>query len=214
MDTQNSLAPENQPNQPQPLQSPQTLSPSPLPPAAPPPVKSKKALLIIIAVVLVLAIAGGVWFWISNSQDKPAASTATSQPDPQQTNPELPGIQKAVDEYCTVLGKSYGFQGMDSGYIISERFSEDELSDSPELLRLKQVENAASATVDCEDSRGPNGIANDLLFVKVDDKWKYVDEEQNGVKSGFLCSIVEQYKVSKELVSSCASSEGAAAVPR
>lgn len=164
--------------------------------------------------MLFLGAIAGAWLLANNQQDSGTKNAPAQTAQGEKPTTDKQGIQEAVNAYCRDLGRAYGFAGMDRGYIISDRFSEEILSDSPNLLRFKQVGNAASATVDCEDARGPNGISNDLLFAKKDGVWTYVDEEQNNAGSGFLCSIADQYNVSKELVKECASSEGAKTRPR
>lgn len=179
----------------------------------PPPANDKRVIVGLIIFLLLIVISLLTWMvFIKNDTEKQMnlnEDQALVQP-----KSDKEGIQVAVDLYCQELGRAYGFNGMDSGYIISDRFSEEELSDSPDVLRFKQVGNAASATVDCEDEEGPSGISNDLLFIKESAEWRYVDEVQGNTSSGFLCSIVDQYDVSKELVKQCAPYEGAAEIDR
>ncbi len=212
MEPQNTLPPTPPPDVTLP---PLPQTPIPTAPIQPsPPVKSKK-LLIIVALLILLGGSAIVAWFMTRDKDTP---TPTDNSAPAATTGEVSsdkqGIQAAVDAYCKVLGDAYGFAGMDSGYIISDRFSEEELSDSPDLLRFKQVGDAAYGTVDCEDAQGPNGISNDLLFVKQDGVWSYVDEVQNHSGTGFDCGILEKHNVSKELVRQCAPSEQAPTQPR
>lgn len=214
MEPQNPLPAPNNYGQ-YPVQQSDPLPPSMYPSTTPPPPKKSKKLLIAIATIVLLAGVGaaGAWYALSKKGGK-TENVPMQAPQSNEKLTDKEAIQKAVDTYCQELGALYGFRDMKSGYIISDRFSEDILSDSPELLRFKQVGDAAAATVDCERSGEGMGIINDLLFAKKDDTWTYVDEVQNHAGTGFLCSVTDQYNVSKELVSACAPSEGARTQPR
>lgn len=201
--------PGNNPNpyqvrQPNTFSSPQ----APVPASAPIPPKKSKKLAIILVIIVLLAGAIGTLYALSKKNKEPKSEAPQSALE-NKTDTDKEGIQKSVNAYCQELAKSYGFTGMSSGYIISDRYSEDMLSDSPALLRFKQIGDAASATVDCERGGEAMGISNDLLFVKDNGTWNYVDEVQNNMGSGFLCSITEQHNVSKELVGTCAPSKDA-----
>lgn len=194
------------PEQQQTLESPQPVPPSPSPSKA-------KILLLIPMILIVIGLVVAGWFMINknNAQNSSSFGTELQQED---ESADKVGIESAVNRYCEALGIALGTNDLNSGYIISLRFTEEELRDSPELLLFRKVGNAASATVDCERSGEPIGISNDLLFVKQNDTWDTVDEVQNYNGSGFLCSVVDEHQVSKELVTDCAPSAGAPTQPR
>ncbi len=162
-------------------------------------------------IVIGLVVVG--WFMINRNSALNSSSPRTESQQEDESADKV-GIESAVNRYCEELGKALGTNDLNSGYIISLRFTEEELRDSPELLLFRKVGNAASATVDCERSGEPIGISNDLLFVEQNGSWNTVDEVQNYNGSGFLCSVVDEHQVSKELVTDCAPSAGAPTQPR
>jgi len=173
---------------------------------------SKKLLIAILAVefVLILCLAGLLFSMLSKK-------TATNQNKTTETthNSKATGsVEDAVNKYCEELGKATGITQIKTGYIISQKFSEEILSDSPSLLRYKEVGNAAAGTVDCYRGAEGMGISNDLLLVKDDGSWTYVDEVQNNTSQGFACSILDKYTVSKDLVSQCSHQPSAKPQPR
>lgn len=175
--------------------------------------RARKLLLFVTLVALMIIAGVGGWFMFRRADESPPQPTPVinteKKPEPGVT------IQDAVNKYCNDIAAAYGFRGVTKGYIISERYSEAVLSGSPGILRFKQVDNAAAATVDCEsDNTGAWGISNDLLFIKENNKWSYVAEVQNNAGTGFTCEVLEKYNVSKNLIASCAPSEGQPAEPR
>lgn len=176
----------------------------------------RKTRFIVAAIVIVvfLAIMGAVIFFMINRNSSKKSSSQAQGSNQAKENKSPASVQDAVNKYCQQLGKAYGMSDMTTGYIISERYSEEILSDSPQLLRFKQIGNAAVATVDCERSGEGQGISNDLLFINTGGTWGYVDEVQNSTRSGFSCKILDQYSVSKELVSKCSQEMGGTEEPR
>ena len=178
-----------------------------------PPQKSRFILVAIIIIMLLFSLGVGTLFMIHRNSSKKSSNQAQGLNQAKE-NKSPASVQDAVNKYCQQLGKAYGMTNMTTGYIISERYSEEILSDSPQLLRFKQIGNAAAATVDCERAGEGQGISNDLLFINTGDTWDYVDEAQNSTRSGFSCKILDQYSVSKELVSKCSQELGGTEEPR
>lgn len=171
----------------------------------------KKRLIILAAIIVAVLTAGVLAVVMLTRGDK----NTTDQDTTSQEQFEPSEYQTAVDQYCQDLAAAFGFESDTTGYIISERFTEEMLSDSPGLLRLKRVGDAATATVDCESQvRGTFGIGNDLLMINENGTWKYVEEAKNNAGSGFSCAKAEQYAVSRELISECAQTPGGAVSPR
>jgi hypothetical protein len=185
---------------------------SPLAYPALPAKNSKKVLAIIVIIVIVIVGASATLLMLNNKNKTANTSTQTKPSVENKLNTDKVGIQKVVDKYCQKLATDFGFANMNSGYIISDRFSEQVLSDSPDLFRFKQIGDTAVATIDCLRSGKEIGAAADMLFIKENGVWDSPDVVQSGF--GLSCTILDKYSVSKELVSKCAPKVQGKVIPR
>lgn len=166
--------------------------------------------LAILSTVVLLALLGAVAFFVL----KPSSTDGTQEVSEEGVIARGVDLQDAVNGYCVVLGQSYGFEDINTGYIASEQFSEEVINDSPSVIPLKIVGEAAVATIDCNRGVQPMGALNDLLFVKAGDQWNVVGAVQNNVNEGFECSVVEKRAISNDLINECSDTAGSSARPR